>query len=434
MQLSKPSAPPLLVLSNGHGEDLIAARVLTALRQQGYGGPMEGMALVGLGDGLSPIPEFRPIGPRQQLPSGGFGNQSFTGLLQDLRAGLAGLAMAQWRCIRRWRGIHPQGAVLAVGDLLPLVLAWGSGGSYGFIGTPKSDWTWLTHWGTTPVADTYHRCKGSEWDPWEWWLMGHGRCRLVVVRDRLTARGLRRHGITALAPGNPMVDGPVADPPLPASLHQQKRLLVLPGSRLPECLINLERLLAALPRQLAAMLLLATGHQLDPQALTTVVTGQGFAPRQPPPDTGSRLAWQRDHLLLLWGPGCFEAWLPWAELGLATAGTATEQLVGRGVPALSLPGPGPQFTPAFARRQSRLLGGAVVPCLSPQQFQQELARLLGDPHHGRLLGRRGQRRMGPRGGSGAIARLVRQRLLLPRGTINPTALSSWPSPSKEPMR
>ena len=431
---SKSPAPPLLVLSNGHGEDLIAARVLTALRQQGYDGPMEGMALVGLGTGLAPVPGFRSVGPRQQLPSGGFGNQSLTGLLQDLWAGLAGLAIGQWRCIRRWRGAHPQGVVLAVGDLFPLVLAWCSGLPYGFIGTPKSDWTWLTNWGDTPVADTWHRCKGSEWDPWEWWLMGHERCRLVVVRDGLTARGLRRHGIAALAPGNPMVDGPVAEMPLPADLGRQRRLLVLPGSRLPECLINLERLLAALPRQLAAVLLLATGHQLDPQALTTVMTGQGFSPCDSPPDAGSRLAWQRDHLLLLWGPGCFEAWLSWAELGLATAGTATEQLVGRGVPALSLPGPGPQFTPGFARRQSRLLGGAVIPCFSSQQFQEELERLLRDPQQGRALGRRGQRRMGPRGGSGSIARLMRQHLLQPHGTINSPALSSWPSPSKAHMR
>lgn len=434
MQCSNSPAPPLLVLSNGHGEDLIATRVLTALRQQGHGALMEGMALVGLGDGLASVPGFRPIGPRQQLPSGGFGNQSFTGLLQDLWAGLGGLTLAQRRTIRQWRGAHPQGTVLAVGDLLPLVLAWGSGLPYGFIGTPKSDWTWLTNWGTTPVADAYHRCKGSEWDPWEWWLMGHGRCRLVVVRDGLTARGLRRHGIDALAPGNPMVDGPADPPPLPTSLRQQRRLLVLPGSRLPECLINLERLLAALSRQLAAVLLLATGHQLDPQALAAVVTGQGFAPCRPPADTGSRLAWWRDNLLLLWEPGCFETWLPWAELGLATAGTATEQLVGHGVPALSLPGPGPQFTPAFARRQSRLLGGAVIPCFSPRQFRQELARLLGDEQHGRVLGRRGQRRMGPRGGSGAIARLVRQRLLQPHGTIKPAALSSWPSPNKAHMR
>ena len=431
---SKPPAPPLLVLSNGHGEDLIAARVLKSLRQQGHDGLMEGMALVGLGDGLASVPGLRPIGPRKQLPSGGFSNQSLTGLLQDLRVGLGGLAMDQWRCIRRWRGAHPQGVVLAVGDLFPLALAWGSGRPYGFIGTPKSDWTWLTDWGATPMADAYHRCKGSEWDSWEWWLMAHGRCRLVVVRDGLTARGLRRHGIDAMAPGNPMVDGPVAEMPLPACLGRQRRLLVLPGSRLPECLINLKRLLAALPRQLAAVLLLATGHQLDPQALTTVVTGQGFSPCGSPPDAGSRLAWQRDHLLLLWGPGCFEAWLSWAELGLATAGTATEQLVGRGVPALSLPGPGPQFTPGFARRQSRLLGGAVVPCFSPQQFQQELKRLLGDPQQGRLVGRRGQRRMGRRGGSGSIARLVGQHLLRPHGTINSAALSSWPSPNKEHMR
>ena len=139
---SKSPAPPLLLLSNGHGEDLIAARVLTALRQQGYDGLMEGMALVGLGTGLAPVPGFRPVGPRQQLPSGGFGNQSFTGLLRDLGAGVAGLAMAQWRCICRWRSTHPHGVVLAVGDLFPLLLAWGSGLSYGFIGTPKSDWTW----------------------------------------------------------------------------------------------------------------------------------------------------------------------------------------------------------------------------------------------------------------------------------------------------
>ena len=59
---SKSPAPPLLVLSNGHGEDLIAARVLAALRRQGYDGLMEGMALVGLGAGLASVPGFRLFG------------------------------------------------------------------------------------------------------------------------------------------------------------------------------------------------------------------------------------------------------------------------------------------------------------------------------------------------------------------------------------
>ena len=51
-----------------------------------------------------------------------------------------------------------------------------------------------------------------------------------------------------------------------------------------------------------------------------------------------------------------------AEVGLSNAGTATEQIAGLGIPSLSLPGPGPQFTKSFAKRQSRLLGGSVLVC------------------------------------------------------------------------
>jgi len=38
------------------------------------------------------------------------------------------------------------------------------------------------------------------------------------------------------------------------------------------------------------------------------------------------------------------------------AGTATEQFVGLGKPAIAIPGIGPQFTAAFAEAQSRHLG------------------------------------------------------------------------------
>ena len=102
---------------------------------------------------------------------------------------------------------------------------------------------------------------------------------------------------------------------------------------------------------------------------------------------------------------------PWADLALATAGTATEQVVGLGIPALSLPGPGPQFKASFARRQSRLLGGAVVPCHSPTQVAERLALLLQDANLRLQLGAIGRRRMGPPGGSNGLASLVDQRLL-----------------------
>jgi uncharacterized protein (TIGR03492 family) len=116
-------------------------------------------------------------------------------------------------------------------------------------------------------------------------------------------------------------------------------------------------------------------------------------------------------VLLLVGPGRFAAWAGDAELGLAAAGTATEQLVGLGIPALSLPGPGPQFKAGFAQRQSRLLGGSVAVCRSPRQLEQRLALLLQEPQLRAQLGAIGRRRMGPPGGSDALAALVEHRLL-----------------------
>ncbi|MEB3272051.1 MAG: lipid-A-disaccharide synthase-related protein [Synechococcus sp.] len=441
--------PPLLVLCNGHGEDVIALRLLEALHRRRPDQPLAVLPLVGGGEVFAAAEArglLQRLGPRLHLPSGGFSNQSPVGLLRDLGAGLPGLSLQQLRLVRRWgRRGHP---VLAVGDLLPLLLAWAGGGPYGFIGTPKSDFTWTTPpphgWGSSPLADAYHRCKGSEWDPWEWALMGQRRCRLVALRDRLSARGLRRHGVRALAPGNPMMDG-LRTAPLPEVLRQHRRLLLLPGSRMPEALHNLERLLAALPDRSAPptagdpagigaggwdrsdagaavpppiTVLLTCGNRPTAAELAAPLRATGLRPVEPQDPTwrlaeaaGAQALWRRPGLDLWLGAGRFAAWAGWAELGLACAGTATEQLVGLGIAALSLPGAGPQFQVGFARRQSRLLGGAVQPCPSPAALRRALLALLADPDECRRRGRIGQRRMGPAGASDRLAALIDQRLL-----------------------
>ena len=422
----------LLVLSNGHGEDLIALRVARALLEQRPALQLAVLPLVGEGHAYAAdeaAGRLRRVGPRQSLPSGGFSNQSLRGLLSDLAAGVLGLSWRQWRLVRAWgRRGDP---VLAVGDLLPLLLAWGAGGPFGFIGTPKSDFTWASPppagWPSSPwdrLADRYHRCKGSEWDPWEWALMRHRRCRLVAVRDRLTARGLRRHGAAALAPGNPMMDGfsGSAPPPWLTAAPNGPLLLLLPGSRMPEALANAERLVAAFtamaephPGPLTA--LLATGSRPSPGELTPLLEAAGFAPVPHAATAGELEAigaaarWRRGQQQLLLGPGQFSRWAPWASAGLASAGTATEQLVGLGIPALSIPGPGPQFKAGFARRQSRLLGGSVLPCPTPQAAAARLAVLLREQALRQRLGAIGRQRMGPAGGSERLAALVAQRLL-----------------------
>ena len=176
----------LLVLSNGHGEDLIALRVLEALHRRQPELALRVLPLVGEGQAFAAAEQagwLQRVGPRQALPSGGFSNQSLRGLLADLLSGVLGLSWRQWRLVRQWgRSGAP---LLAVGDLLPLLLAWSSGAPYGFIGTPKSDYTWASGPGAAPLADRYHRCKGSEWDPWEWALMAQRRCRLVAIRDQI---------------------------------------------------------------------------------------------------------------------------------------------------------------------------------------------------------------------------------------------------------
>jgi len=165
------SASPLLVICNGHGEDLIALRVLEEIHGQRPRLPLEVLPLVGTGRAFDSAVNdgwLQRLGPSITLPSGGFSNQSLRGLIGDLRAGLPLLSWRQWRLSRRMarRGR----VILAIGDLLPLLLARCSGAPYGFIGTPKSDYTWRSGPGQA-VSDRYHQLKGSEWDPWEWFLM-----------------------------------------------------------------------------------------------------------------------------------------------------------------------------------------------------------------------------------------------------------------------
>jgi len=411
--------PPLLVLSNGHGEDVISLALIEALKRRSPELSVAVLPLVGTGEAFAAAERrglLQRVGPQRTLPSGGFSNQSLSGLLRDLGAGLLLLSWRQWRLVRAWgRRGHP---VLAVGDLLPLLLAWSSGSPYGFLGTPKSDYTWASApprgWGASPLADAYHRCKGSEWDPWEWALMRSPRCRLVAMRDRLTARGLRRRGVAALAVGNPMMDG-LDGAPLPLSLRPRRRLLLLPGSRMPEALGNLQRLIEALPEGGAGeatatpdwLVLLATGRQPDAAALASSLEAAGFRPQ--PTGTTAAATGPEGAPQRIWRRGGLELW-QWAAAGLATAGTATEQLVGLGIPALSIPGPGPQFKASFARRQSRLLGGSVLPCRTPQQAAERLGQLLQDPALRQRLGTIGQARMGPAGGSERLAVLVAERL------------------------
>ena len=413
-------SPRLLVLSNGHGEDLIALRLIEALRRQQPALGVHVLPLVGEGQAFAALEaagELQRVGPHLALPSGGFSNQSLRGLLGDLAAGLPLLSWRQWRIVRDWgrQGLP----ILAVGDLLPLLLAWAGGGPYGFLGTPKSDHTWASPpppgWGRSPLADGYHRAKGSEWDPWEWALMGHRRCRLVAVRDRLTARGLRRHGVGATAPGNPMMDGFAPSPPLPAWLQGRRRLLLLPGSRLPEAMGNLRALLAALPpagQHRPISVLLATGARPSAAELAAPLTAAGFAPGDVPPraalpppcGAGARSScW--------WVRAGSRPGLPWRSWGWPPPARPPSSWWAWGCRPCRCQGPVPSSRQASPGGRAGSWGGRCSPATAPRNCGDRLITLLDDDLLRARLGRIGRRRMGPAGGSERLATLIRERLL-----------------------
>ena len=135
--------------------------------------------------------------------------------------------------------------VLAIGDLLPLFYAWSSKCNFGFIGTPKSDYTWMSGPGNS-ISDFYHKLKGSEWDPWEMYIMKSELCKFVILRDEITSKNLKRKGIDAQFFGNPMMDF-LQDKMIDnANIEIYSKVILLIGSRFPEANNNLNVFLSYL--------------------------------------------------------------------------------------------------------------------------------------------------------------------------------------------
>ena len=127
----------LLVLSNGHGEDRIAIRIVEQL--QSITQELELAALPIVGEGYVYKKSNIPIiGRVKQMPSGGFIYMGGNPLWQDLKGGLIKLTIEQVKVVRQWG--QSGGLILAVGDLVPLLYAWLSGGNYAFVGTAKSEY------------------------------------------------------------------------------------------------------------------------------------------------------------------------------------------------------------------------------------------------------------------------------------------------------
>lgn len=405
----------LLCISNGHGEDAIALRILTTLRSQVPDLELGALPLVGEGNAFLQQ-QIPVIAATKKLPSGGFVYMDGRQLARDVKGGLIQLTLAQLRALKHWS--KQGGTVLAVGDLIPTLFAWRSGLPYGVVGTAKSAYYLRDEQGPLPGLPWYAGWAKSIYLPWERWFMSRDRCRAVIVRDELTALELAQLGLPHVYSGNPMMDG-LAPTEQTHTLQAPKRnsltVLLLPGSRAPEAYANWETLLQAAASVLHQQsstrpvhFLAAIAPDLDITELQSTLMRLSWRPDQQHPDTHFK---QIGGSLVLTPTG-FSDCLHLADIAIAMAGTATEQFVGLGKPAFITPGQGPQFTPTFAQLQTRLLGPSVYLVNNPQNMGTAIARTLQDPDRLAMIHQNGLRRMGKPGAAEAIAGVLRDRLLV----------------------
>jgi uncharacterized protein (TIGR03492 family) len=405
----------LLALSNGHGEDEVAVRVLRQLRQLCPDWDLQAMPIVGEGSAYqqAEIPLYGPV--QSAMPSGGFIYMDQKQVLGDLRSGLLSLTGKQLKACRQWAASG--GCILAAGDIVPLLFAWWSGAPYAFIGTAKSEY----YLRQDDSALQFFRWPWRRWldcvyHPWERSLLQHRQCKAVFPRDRLTAQFLKQWPIPVIDLGNPMLDdlepkGVVIRRLLPTN---QATVLLLPGSRPPEAYANWQLILEGItPLALQGETLVFLGAiapQLELDRLQEIVIALGWQPDGSPSAISAPHHWlrlQHSHLLVV--PKAFNDGLHLADIAIAMAGTATEQCVGLGKPVIALAGSGPQFTWAFAEAQTRLLGRSIHLAEHPSEVAKRVRKLLQQPERA-IYQNNGFLRMGKPGASRRIASQIQQRL------------------------
>lgn len=406
----------LLVISNGHGEDLIAVKIINQLRQLNPQILIACLSMVG--EGFAYAKENIPfIAPVKKMPSGGFIYMDSQQLWQDVRHGLIGLTLTQFKAVKLWA--KNGGYILAVGDILPLLCAWLSGAKYGFIGTAKSEYYLRNEEGWLENISKIDRYFGSIYYPWERWLMKNHRCFGVFPRDSITTQSLQKYNISAHDSGNPMMDDLTVSS-FSSDNDYSLKILLLPGSRLPEAIDNWQLILNAVESIIDSqsrdlIFVAAIAPSLNLSNFTECLYPRQW--RENPLKSLNTLindsqimVFTKKRTKLILSQNAYGQCLNYCDLSIAMAGTATEQFVGLGKPVIAFPGNGPQYNAKFAENQTRLLGISLQLVNNPSQVAGKIQELLSTPDLWQSIAINGKKRLGETGAAKRIAEFIIKKI------------------------
>jgi uncharacterized protein (TIGR03492 family) len=401
----------LLSISNGKAEDALAVCVLKELRALLPGLEVSTLSLVGRGLAYERA-GYEVLGPRQDSPTDGFMMQSVKNFVTDIRAGFLQMSLSQFCAIR---GAKPD-VVFVCGDVYAL-------------------WATLTFtrnvkpkvFQLQPLVSVYyqegmspeeqlkrlHRIAVDTFILPERLMMQS--VRRVFVRDEKSARELRARGLlNVVSHGNVMMDQIVQSEVDLSPLRNEKPLLVLlPGSR-DDYLFSLPKMLETAALLEDFQIFVAFSGNLE-----RIILPSGWTWEEPSTLERSLSAervakcnlTERGEVRVLIFRGAFVACLHHARVVLGTAGTANEQAAGLGLPVVSFPTLGPQYTELFARAQKRLLGDALyLEQADPARLAQAIRRANQDESLRSAVALAGSERIGKPGAARKIASDIAEHL------------------------
>lgn len=398
--MTKPAR--ILFISNGHGEDSIAVKIIGRLRRIG-GDRIEIHAwpMVGEGRPYRHI-EIPVAGPYNLLPSCGFATLSLKWMWRDLKAGWIRTHLKQIKGARHKRNRYP--LIVAVGDVVAIAAAVLSRTPFFFVGCAKSSYYSSLH--------GYTRLE-------KYLLRKH--CILTFPRDRLTVKELDRAGVTNEFVGNPMMDDLKPRGRTFKISPDTQVIGLLPGSR-TDAEDNVLHLLEALseiePAEFPAPLhgLFAPPDSLDMDRIVVdVKRGKGGGwkiEHHPPREEGKAvghiaLKLVNDKGLKAWFvKGGFADVLHRSTVVVGVAGTANEQAIGLGKPLITFPTRG-IMGPQYVRMKMKLFGPSALEVEPrPQAIAAAAGTLLKEKETRRQMAEAGRERMGGPGASEAMARRI----------------------------
>lgn len=366
----------LLFISNGHGEDSIAAEIVRRLPAG-----VIAEAYPTIGDGHAYRDVCAIVGPRAQLASEGWRNVKGS-IGRDVAAGGLATLLPAWRFGRRVRN-HYDGVVV-VGDLV------------GVAGCFVCGATGITY------LDVYKTGYGRSYSMLERWLLRR-TAKLSFCRSDRLATTLRAAGMDARCVGNVMMDTISYGDYDPGTRRTRPvAIALLPGSRqftAESFALQVEAL-----RRIAAdqrpdvFLAVAAGVSLQDLARAAGLTVTG--PMTGEAGDGGTLI--GDGLAIHVARGAAGNLIAAADLVLSQAGTATIQALGLGRPVITFVTP--RDRASRVRDETALFGESrtVVPA-DPDRVAAAVRRLLGDPGERLRLGAIGRARIG---GPGAIDAII----------------------------